>query len=161
MCPNVTREIVESIPALRRFAKTLLRNRSDADDLVQETLVKALANLDKFQPGTNLKSWLFTIMKNTFCTRARLAKRESPGQNEDCRSIAVSTPPKQEWSVRILELELALARLRPDSRAVIELIGIEGQTYEAAAAQLNCAVGTIKSRLSRARAHLAGEIERP
>ena len=76
-------DIVRLIPALRAFARTFCRNPSDADDLVQETLMKALANLDKFEPGTKLKSWLFTIMRNTFYTRAKVLGREAPGIEEN------------------------------------------------------------------------------
>ena len=154
-------EIVVLIPALRAFAHTFHRNNSDADDLVQETLLKALANLDKFQPGTNLKSWMFTIMRNTFCSRAKLAKREAPGRDDDCGASAGSVPPKQEWHLRGLELEEAMLRLSPSSRAVIRLVAIEGETYEAAAIRLHCAVGTVKSRLNRARIRLAAELREP
>lgn len=152
-------EIVAYMPALRSFAYRFHRSRSDAEDLVQETLVKALANLDKFQEGTNLKSWMFTIMRNTFCTRAKLAKREAPGRDEDCGTLGGAAPAKQEWHLRGRELERAIARLSPASRTVIEMVAIEGATYEAAAARLNCAVGTVKSRLNRARVRLAAELE--
>lgn len=158
---RIQAEIVDCMPALRAFARTFHISASDADDLVQETLLKALANLDKFQEGTNLKSWMFTIMRNTFCTRARLAKREAPGRDEDCGVLAGSTPAKQEWHLRGLELEQALARLSPASRTIIEVVAIEGATYEAAAARLRCAVGTVKSRLNRARMRLAAEVDNP
>lgn len=78
-------EIVALIPALRAFARTFCRNTSDADDLVQETLTKALAKIEQFEAGTSLKSWLFTIMRNTFYTQAKLARREAPGVS-DCAS---------------------------------------------------------------------------
>ena len=91
---RIRAEIVAYMPALRSFAHTFHRNATDADDLVQETLLKALANLDKFQEGTNLKSWMFTIMRNTFCTRAKLAKREAPGREE----VAVRSPDRRRRS---------------------------------------------------------------
>ena len=104
---------------------------------------------------------MFTIMRNTFCTRAKLAKREAPGREEDCCTFAGSTPAKQEWHLRGIELEQAIGRLSPASRTIIEMVAIEGATYEAAAARLNCAVGTVKSRLNRARVRLAAELENP
>jgi RNA polymerase sigma-70 factor (ECF subfamily) len=104
---------------------------------------------------------MFTIMRNTFCTRAKLAKREAPGRDEDCGALAGSTPAKQEWHLRGRELERAMARLSPASRSIIEMVAIEGETYEAAAARLHCAVGTVKSRLNRARVRLAAELENP
>jgi RNA polymerase sigma-70 factor (ECF subfamily) len=100
-------------------------------------------------------------MRNTFCTRAKLAKREAPGREEDCGALVGSTPAKQEWHLRGIELEQAIGRLSPASRTIIEMVAIEGATYEAAAARLNCAVGTVKSRLNRARVRLAAELENP
>jgi len=156
-CVSVRNEVVELIPALRAFARTFYRNPSDIDDLVQETLVKALANLDKFQPGTRLKSWLFTIMRNTFYTRAKISARESPGL-EDCVTTSARCEAAQDWSVRGRELADALHKLPPHYREVLILTVVLGESYITAAEICNCAIGTVKSRVNRARQLLAEEL---
>ncbi len=95
--------IVDLIPALRAFARTFCRVPEDADDLVQETLIKGLANIDKFEPGTRMKSWLFTIMRNTYYTRIKAAVREGPGLL-DCASQRPISEATQEWSVQSREV---------------------------------------------------------
>jgi len=150
-------EIVELIPALRAFAKTFHRNATDADDLVQETLAKALANLEQFDQGTRLKSWLFTIMRNTFCTKFRIAKREAPGNRKCVSGIGVE-PPSQEWTIRAKELERACNQLAEPYRAILEYVIIEGRSYDDAAAKFGCAIGTVKSRINRARRQLAAQL---
>ena len=150
-------EVVELIPALRAFARTLCRNSSDADDLVQETLTKGIANLDKFEPGTRMKSWLFTIMRNTFYTRIKIHNREAPGL-ADCASARPIEQATQEWSVRGKELVAAINRLPVQHREVIVLIGMLGMSYEEVAEVCGCAMGTIKSRLNRARASLLDDL---
>ncbi|MGV2186556.1 sigma-70 family RNA polymerase sigma factor [Rhizobium rhizogenes] len=151
-------EIVELIPALRAFARTFHRNSTDADDLVQETLAKALANLGQFDPGTRLKSWLFTIMRNTFCTKFRVARREAPGIQKCVSGIGV-TPASQEWTIRAKELEQACSQLPEHYRAVLEYVVIEGRSYDDAAAKFGCAIGTVKSRINRARQQLAARLD--
>ncbi|WP_390919488.1 MULTISPECIES: sigma-70 family RNA polymerase sigma factor [Neorhizobium] len=145
------------IPALRAFARTFCRNTTDADDLVQETLMKALANLDKFEPGTKLKSWLFTIMRNTFYTRAKVLGREAPGIEEN---VSGDTPieASQETTARAREVQRALQKLPPHYREVLTLVAILGESYEAAAEICDCAVGTVKSRLNRARHQILQEL---
>ncbi|NLS16568.1 sigma-70 family RNA polymerase sigma factor [Rhizobium sp. P40RR-XXII] len=151
-------EIVELIPALRAFARTFHRNTNDADDLVQETLAKALANLNQFDRGTRLKSWLFTIMRNTFCTKFRIAKREAPGSKK-CVSGEGIALPSQEWTIRARELEEACNHLPEPYRAVLEYVVIEGRSYDAAAEKFGCAIGTVKSRINRARQQLAVRLD--
>ena len=104
-------EVVELIPALRAFARTFCQRPEEADDLVQETLMKALANLDKFEPGTRLKSWLFTIMRNTFCTRFKKSSRETVGL-PDAITANLTTEASQEWTVQADEVRRALNRLQ-------------------------------------------------
>ena len=145
--------IVDLIPALRAFARTFCRNPDDADDLVQETLTKGLANIHKFEPGTRMKSWLFTIMRNTFYTRARVAAREAPGLL-DCASLRPISEATQEWSVQSREVHSAIQKLPKHQREVLMLIGVLGVSYEETAEICGCAVGTVKSRLSRARANV-------
>lgn len=122
--PDLQNEIVELIPALRAFARSFHRNASDADDLVQETLAKALANLNQFDRGTRLKSWLFTIMRNTFCTKFRIARREAPGIKK-CVSGAGVALPSQEWAIRAKEMEEACNLLPEPYRVVLEYVVIE------------------------------------
>lgn len=145
--------IVDLIPALRAFARSFCRDPSDADDLVQETLTKGLAHIDTFEPGTRMKSWLFTIMRNTFYTRIKIRNREAPGL-ADCVSTMPVAEATQEWSLRGRELKEAIDRLPPHYREVLVLIGVLGMSYEEAAEICGCAVGTVKSRLNRGRAHL-------
>lgn len=150
-------QMIELIPALRSFARRLDRSPSNVEDLVQETLVRALANLDKFQEGTSLKSWLFTILRNTFCTKFGLAKREIVGL-EDCASARPSVNAPQEWSVRAQEFHRALLALPDHYRDAVDIILLQGQSYEVAAARCGCPVGTIKSRVNRARAQLSSQL---
>lgn len=150
-------EIVELIPALRAFARTFYRDANDADDLVQETLTKGLSHLHQFEVGTSMKSWLFTIMRNTFYTRIKVSKREAPG-SADCVSAKPIVGATQEWSARGLEIHSAIQRLPEQQREVMMLIGVLGMSYEEAATICNCAIGTIKSRLNRARLRLLVEL---
>ena len=150
-------EIVSLIPALRAFARSFYANSSDADDLVQETLTKALTKIHQFRPGTRLKSWLFTIMRNTYCTRFKIAKREPPGRL-DCVASRVGSAPGQEWSIRKRELCEAIHRLPRAQREVIVLIGVLGMSYKETAEVCACEIGTVKSRLNRARLQLLEDL---
>jgi RNA polymerase sigma-70 factor (ECF subfamily) len=150
-------EIVELIPALRAFARTFYKNVTDADDLVQETLTKGLASLHQFEPGTSMKSWLFTIMRNTFYTKIKIAAREAPGAAE-CASVRPASDPTQEWSARGREIAAAIQRLPNQQREVLVLIGVLGTSYEDTAEICGCALGTVKSRLNRARLKLLEEL---
>lgn len=154
----MTREkVVELIPALRAFACCLCKSLDDADDLVQETLTKAIANLDQFQPGTKLKSWLFTIMRNSFNTNYRKSRREMVGLPLELLN-SMSVEAGQNWSVRAKEVRRALLRLEEAHREVLLIVVLAGESYEDAAKIFNCPIGTIKSRLSRARKNLLIEL---
>lgn len=150
-------DVVELIPVLRAFARTLCRNPTDADDLVQETLMKAISKIDQYEPGTRLKSWLFTIMRNTFYNRAVIATREAPGA-ADCVSASPVTLPTQEWSLRGRDVVRAIGRLPPKQREMLLLVTVQGVSYLRAAEICGCDVGTVKSRLSRSRARLLIEL---
>jgi RNA polymerase sigma factor (sigma-70 family) len=150
-------ELVQLIPALRAFARTFYREPNEADDLVQDTLTRALGALHQFRPGTSMKSWLFTIMRNTFYTRIRIEKREAPGA-ADCASLRPATDATQEWSARGREIAEAIQRLPEQQREVLMLIGVLGVSYEEAAQVCGCAMGTVKSRLHRARLRLLEEL---
>lgn len=146
-------ELLEHLPALRNFARRFHASPSDVDDLVQETYLKAIANAQKFQRGTRLRSWLYTIMRNTFCTKFGLTKREDVGFADDT-ALQVSVPPTQEWKLRGHELERAISELPEHHRIAIEMIFIDCLTYEDAAQRCGCAIGTMKSRVNRARLQL-------
>ncbi|KRD58937.1 sigma-70 family RNA polymerase sigma factor [Ensifer sp. Root278] len=147
-------QVVDLIPALRAFARTFVTSSFEADDLLQETLFRALRGIDGFEPGTNLKSWLFTIMHNAFRTQYKLRRREAPGVI-DCAELPIPMAPPQEWCVLNCELRTALETLAPVHREVLVLVAGYGLSYKEAADICDCAVGTIKSRLSRARDELA------
>ncbi|MFG1418572.1 sigma-70 family RNA polymerase sigma factor [Xanthobacter sp. V0B-10] len=151
--PPLRMQVLEFLPALRAFARSLTRNRTEADDLVQETLLKALANIDRFDPGTNLRAWLFTILRNTYYTDMRKRRRE----NEGLATLAQqdgNVGPSQEWSMTLQSLQEALGHLPDDQREALVLVGAAGLSYEEAAEVCGCALGTIKSRVNRARAKL-------
>jgi len=144
------RLIEQQIPRLRRYARALTRNRERADDLVQDTLSRALVKEQFWQPGTNLRAWLFTIMHNQNVNNVRIAVRESRMVDiEQLPPMPATTDPTA--SRQMFEFERALAQLPLEQRQVILLVGLEGMTYEHAAGILTVPVGTVRSRLSRGR----------
>jgi len=143
-------DVLSHLPAMRGFARSLCGNAADADDLVQETLLRALANIHRYTPGTNLRAWLFTIMRNRFYTNSAKRTRERTGA-ADCVADTLVVPPTQEWSLRMRELSRALNALPVHYRETIVLVGLLGESYKQAAKILDCDIGTVKSRVSRAR----------
>ena len=146
--------LVATIPNLRAFAISLTGDHHRANDLVQDTLLKAWANRDKFEVGTNLKAWLFTILRNTYFSDIRKRRRESQDVDGQAAAQLVSLP-EQNGHVDLSDFRKALTFLSPDQREALLLVGAEGYSYEEAATISGCAVGTVKSRVNRARAHLA------
>jgi RNA polymerase sigma-70 factor (ECF subfamily) len=146
-------EVVALIPALRAFAWSLSHNGSDADDLVQDALIKAWTNREKFEPGTNLRAWLFTILRNTYYTNVLRRRREVRDEQGEYAG-ALKAAPTQDWSVAMHSLQAALLRLPDEHREALVLVGAAGLSYEEAAEICGCALGTIKSRVNRARARL-------
>ncbi|CAN7161712.1 sigma-70 family RNA polymerase sigma factor [Phenylobacterium sp. LjRoot225] len=146
-------EVVALIPALRAFAWSLCHNGSDADDLVQDTLIKAWTHRDRFEPGTNLRAWLFTILRNTYYTHVLRRRREVRDEQGEYAG-ALKTAPTQDWSVAVHSLQAALQQLPDEHREALILVGAAGLSYEEAAEICGCALGTIKSRVNRARARL-------
>lgn len=146
-------DVLALIPALRAFAWSLSRNGSDADDLVQDTLIKAWTHREKFEPGTNLRAWLFTILRNTFYTSAVRKRREVP-DGDGKHAATLHAAATQDWSVALRGLQQALQKLPDEHREALILVGAAGLTYEEAAEICGCALGTIKSRVNRARARL-------
>lgn len=148
------------LPSLRAFAWSLSRNGADADDLVQETLARAWTHREAFQPGTNLRAWLFTILRNAWYTA--VAKRRREVADEEGRHAArLTVEGNQEWSVELVALRKALDALPPEHREAIVLVGAAGLSYEEAAEIAGCAIGTIKSRVNRARNRLAAAMDLP
>jgi RNA polymerase sigma-70 factor (ECF subfamily) len=151
-------QVVAMIPALRAFAWSISRNRSDADDLVQDTLIKAWSHRDKFETGTNLRAWLFTILRNTYYT-AVVRRRREVRDEDDQHARSMTTAPTQEWGLAIHALQIALDQLPPEHREALVLVGAAGLSYEEAAQICGCALGTIKSRVNRARNRLLKVME--
>ncbi|HEY3694549.1 sigma-70 family RNA polymerase sigma factor [Phenylobacterium sp.] len=146
-------EVVGLIPTLRAFAWSLSHNGADADDLVQETLIKAWSNRARFEPGTNLRAWLFTILRNTYYTHL-LRRRREVRDETGAYASTLRCGPMQDWSLAVRTLQAALAELPAKHREALILVAAAGLSYEEAAAVCGCALGTIKSRVNRARAKL-------
>ncbi|KRB57081.1 RNA polymerase subunit sigma [Rhizobium sp. Root708] len=154
---SVEAQIVDLVPALTSFARSFQRQQTDVDDLVQETLLKAFSNVGSFVPGTKLKSWLFTIMRNTFCSRFKVAKRELAGLEEPAFH-GFFAQPDQEWHLMGLELERACGNVPEPYKSALKFVLVDGRSYEEAALHFHCPAGTIKSRVNRARRHVVREL---
>jgi RNA polymerase sigma factor (sigma-70 family) len=142
------------LPDLRGFARFLTRDSTLADDLVQDTVVRALAAQDSFDPGTNLKAWLFTIQRNAFYEQARRRRREQQLLDQQ-RPPAVSEAPQAVGRVEVADLQTMLWSLPPLLREALVLVGAQELSHEQAAAICGVPVGTMKARVSRARSQLA------
>lgn len=145
--------LIAALPALRAFAMSLAQS-GQADDLVQETLLKAWQNQGRFVPGTNLNAWLFTILRNQFYTQYRKRRREVEDRDGDAAGQLI-TLPNQEHRATLSKVAAALQKLPPNQREALILVGAQGLTYEAAAEVMGCQTGTVKSRVSRSRAMLS------
>jgi len=151
-------DLLELIPFLRAFARSLCGNQETADDLAQETLVKAWQARSMFAPGTNLKAWLFTILRNQFYSDRRRAWRQTPWDQDAAERIPGSSS-EQSWAAELSDTARALSRLSDEQREALILVGAGGFSYEDAAAICRCAVGTVKSRVARARKSLLAILE--
>lgn len=147
-------DLLSVVPNLRAFAVSLCGNPDRADDLVQETLVKAWSNFDSFVEGTNLPAWLFTILRNIYYSEYRKRRREV-SDSDGLHAARLASAPAQTGHMDFLDFREALQKLPYDQREALILIGASGLSYEEAAAVCNCAVGTMKSRVNRARNRLA------
>lgn len=143
-------DLLALIPFLRAFARSLCGNAESADDLAQEALVKAWQSRDSFVPGTNLKAWLFTILRNQFYSDRRRAWRQAPWDQDAAERIPGGSQ-DQNWSADLSDTARALRTLTDEQREALILVGAGGFSYEDAAEICNCAVGTVKSRVARAR----------
>lgn len=151
--PTVGPALLAAMPRLRAFAISLCRNGDHADDLVQDTLLRACANIMSFTPGTNMLAWLCTIMKNHFFSECR--RRRKPFESIEEHADSVVSKPAQVAHAECNELWTALDKLEPRQREVLMMIGASGLSYDEAAKMCGCPTGTIKSRVNRARAELA------
>tara|TARA_R110002020_G_scaffold58372_4_gene160053 strand:+ start:16936 stop:17517 length:582 start_codon:yes stop_codon:yes gene_type:complete len=147
------REMLAALPGLRAFAVSLSRRHDRADDLVQETVMKAWGKQESFQPGTNMRAWLFTILRNEFYSQMRRKGRELPDP-DGVFAGNLATHPEQYGKLDLADFKAALDTLPDDQREAIILIGASGFAYEEAAEIAGVAVGTIKSRVNRARIRL-------
>jgi len=142
--------LIELIPFLRAFARTLCGNPDMADDLAQETLAKAWQARATFTAGTNLKAWLFTILRNQFYSQRRRAWRQAPWDEAAAERIPGSNG-QQAWAAELSDTARALSILSDEQREALILVGAAGFSYEDASRICHCAVGTVKSRVARAR----------
>jgi RNA polymerase sigma-70 factor, ECF subfamily len=152
--PSVRDIMLAAIPSLRAFAMSLSGNADRADDLVQETVMRAMANINTFTPGTNMSAWLFTILRNLFRSQYRKRRREVEDADGSYQA-SLKLPPEQFGRLEFKELIEALAKLPYVQREALLLVAASGFSYEEAAAICGIAVGTVKSRVSRARQQLA------
>lgn len=146
--------LIREIPNLRAFAASLSGSMQLADDLVQDTLLKAWGNSDKFEPGTSLRAWLFTILRNTYYSLYRKRGREVQ-DSEGTYAERMATHGNQESHLDLADFRKALAKLPEEQREVLIMVGATGLSYEETAEICGVAIGTIKSRVNRARTKLA------
>jgi RNA polymerase sigma-70 factor, ECF subfamily len=154
--PAVREPMLAAIPNLRAVALALCRNREQAEDLVQGSLLLACANIASFTPGTSMNAWLCTILRNHFYSEYRRERRAS--RKLDGLPKTQATNPQQIASLEYRELWAALAKLDPKQREALMLVGASGLSYGEAAGLCGCPVGTIKSRVNRARTRLAEQL---
>jgi RNA polymerase sigma-70 factor (ECF subfamily) len=153
-------ELIEQLPYLTAFARKLTRDRARADDLVQETALRALCNVDKFEPGTNFRAWLSTILRNQFYNEIRANARSSAYDEAGVYAPVAAQLPTQESRLEMRDFERAFAKLPVAQREALNLVGVSGLSYEEAAAVAGCPDGTMKSRVCRARSSLEGMLGR-
>ncbi len=154
MSADPREELVTHIPALRAFALSLTRNGSLADDMVQDTLVKGWTKIESFQAGTNMRAWLFTILRNTYYSNRRKAGREV-SDVDGVMTNSLSEKPAHDGRLQMKDFRVAFEQLNDEQREALILVGASGFSYEEAAEMCGVAVGTIKSRTNRGRARLA------
>jgi RNA polymerase sigma-70 factor, ECF subfamily len=152
--------IVECLPNLRAYSRFLIGSKDRADDLVNETIMRALAAQRQFRPGTSLRAWLFTILRNEFLAQMRRDRRDVALADESFRERQnAAAASSQSAALELNEVRSALQALSAEHREVLILVAAAGLSYEEAATISGCAIGTIKSRLNRARRELRGLLE--
>ena len=151
---DFTRRLEAEIPRLRSYARALTRDVSRADDLVQSCLVRAVSKQHLWQPGTDLRAWLFTILHNQHVNDVRRSVREGANVPIEDAAPMLTTQSNAYDTLQLRDLERALSKLAPEQRQVILLVGLEGMRYEEVASILDIPIGTVRSRLSRGREQL-------
>ena len=154
LTPDLRDSLLQSIPSMRAFAVSLTGNLDQADDLVQEAIVRGLTYIQQFQPGTNIEAWLFTILRNQFHTMYRKRRREVEDP-DGAIAARLSVLPEQDGYLAVQDLRAALSHLAVEQREALLLVAAQGFSYEEAADICGTRIGTIKSRVHRARAELA------
>jgi RNA polymerase sigma-70 factor, ECF subfamily len=154
MHSDLVYQVQAEMPTLYRFARSLTRNSAQADDLVQDCMERAISNIHQFRPGTNLRSWLFTILSNLHKDECRKRTRRGRHLSMDDYEDFVQVRPRQADHLEVRSLIAAFGKLNPYDREVLILAGVRGMKYETIACRQDVAVGTVKSRLSRARQKL-------
>src|SRR4051812_47379120 len=149
-------DVIGLLGPLRRYARTLTRDETHAEDLVQDTLVRAYERRSSFRPGGNLRGWLLSILHNTFIDSRRRHVAEFRRLEHAAALIDTAVPPEQESRVRLQQIQAAFMDLPDEQRTALHLVAIEGMSYQEAADALKVPVGTLMSRLGRARATLRG-----
>jgi RNA polymerase sigma-70 factor, ECF subfamily len=154
LSPDLRDSLLQSIPSMRAFAVSLTGNVDQADDLVQEAVVRGLTYIQQFQPGTNIQAWLFTILRNQFHTLYRKRRREVEDP-DGAIAARLSVLPEQDGYLAVQDLKAALTHLAVEQREALLLVAAQGFSYEEAAEICGTRIGTIKSRVHRARAEIA------
>jgi RNA polymerase sigma-70 factor (ECF subfamily) len=157
---DITEQFRDVMPHLRGYARSLTRNADAADDLVQDALVRAWASRAQFIPGTNFRAWMFTIMRHRFLDECRRNKGPHLAIEDVSNHAALISGPAQDSAIEFEEMACAYWQMAPNHREILMLVGALGLEYEEAAKVIGCAVGTVRSRLSRARIELQNQIER-
>lgn len=160
MKQDVRRQIVELLPRLRRFARVLTGNAERGDDLVQETCLRALSRAGQWQPGTRLDSWLYRIAQNIWLDQVRASKVRGEIVDIDATHDLVGADGRQvtEGLLTLNDVNGAIARLPPEQRIIVALVCVDGLSYKETAETLDVPIGTVMSRLARARSTLHGAI---
>lgn len=151
--PDPRDELVSHLGQMRAFAVSLTRNVALADDIVQDAVLKAWRNLDRFERGTNMRAWLFTIIRNTYYSHYRKSRREVE-DTEGTLSANLAQKPDHDGRLQMRDFSIAFDQLPEEQREALILVGAGGFSYEEAAETCGVAVGTIKSRINRGRARL-------
>jgi RNA polymerase sigma-70 factor (ECF subfamily) len=159
MQSEVTTALAELLPRLRAYAQVLTKNSHDADDLVQTTVERALSRIELYQPGTNFKAWMFTILRNCYFTEMRKRARRPESVDPSDHEGALSVRAVQQTGLEVRDFSRAFAKLTEMDRTVLILVGAEGMSYQEAADVLGTPIGTVRSRLSRARTRLKDLLE--
>ena len=159
--PEISALIEAELPFLQRAARRWARQKADADDLVQDTVLRGLDNSHQWQPDTNLRAWLYTIMRNRFLAGVQRSKRFDPSLDAMSLAEATSSADSPETGLVMRDLERALARLPTHQRAVVRLVGIEGKSYEDAARQMEMSVPAVRCHLARGREQLRAMLDGP